>query len=85
MSPFDFSAEALATDNELSLLMEALKGKSFDELKAILPPTTNREHIKQLVATVNQAAGANDRMASLRSNLAKLGSTAVNMLKASLL
>jgi hypothetical protein len=83
-NPFDFSAEAAATDQELRFLLEALKGKSFEELKAILPPETDREHLRELIAIVNQAAGANDRVASLRSQLGKMGGAAVTLLKAAL-
>ena len=81
---FDFSAEAAATNAELSLLMANLKGKTFEELKGMLPPTTDRQKIQDLIAAVNGAAGGNDRIASFRSALGKLGTTAVTMLKAAL-
>ncbi len=81
---FDFSAEAAATNAELSLLMASLKGKTFDELKSILPPATDRQKIQELIAVVNGAAGGNDRVASFRSVLGKLGTTAVTMLKAAI-
>ena len=81
-SPFDFSAEAAATDQELALVMAALRGKSFDEIRLLLPPTTDQQKLRELVAIVNGTAGGNNQVASFRSTLGKLGAEATRLLKA---
>lgn len=72
-NPFDFSAEAAATDQELASRLAALQALSPEQVNKLLPDPGDQKQIEALIASVNAATSQNAKVTAMRQSLVSAG------------
>lgn len=77
---YDFSAERIATNEELSAEIAMHSALSESDLDELLPRPVDRKRLQKLIEIVNSSGSQNRKLASLRANLNDVGGVMLKVL-----
>lgn len=78
--PYDFSEEAELTNKQLAGELAKLTPLTEEQINSLLPTKVEKQRFRQLIAIVNDSASQNQKVASLTSNFAELGTVVLKVL-----
>ena len=77
---YDFTAERIATNEELSAEIAKHSALSQNDLDELLPRPVDRRRLQKLIEIVNASGSQNRKLASLRANLNEVGGVMLKVL-----
>ena len=77
---YDFSAERIATNEELSDEIAKHSALSQTDLDELVPRPIDRRRLQKLIEIVNSSGSKNRKLAQLRTNLSEVGGVMLKVL-----